>query len=51
MEGLTREGYISEYGEGYFETNLESLLADFIERDIETRELNKALIVIKGVLF
>jgi hypothetical protein len=26
-------------------------MADFIERDIETREYNKALITIKGILF
>lgn len=27
------------------------MIADFIERDIETKEYNKALVVIKGVLF
>ena len=50
-EGSGRKNYIAEHGTDYFETNLETLLADFIERDIETKEYNKALIVIKGVLF
>lgn len=50
-EGSERKNYIATHGEDFFETNLENLLADFIEKDIETREYNKALIVIKGVLF
>ena len=50
-EGNGRANYIAEHGIEYFETNLESLLADFIERDIETNEFNKALITVKGVLF
>lgn len=49
-EGSGRSNYIAEHGENYFETNLETLLADFIERDIETREYNKALITTKGIL-
>lgn len=50
-EGSGRNNYIAEHGTDYFETNLETLIADFIERDIETKEYNKALVVIKGVLF
>lgn len=50
-EGSGRNNYIAEHGVDYFETNLETLIADFIERDIETKEYNKALVVIKGVLF
>lgn len=50
-EGSGRNNYIAEHGADYFETNLETLIADFIERDIETKEYNKALVVIKGVLF
>lgn len=50
-EGSGRKNYIAEHGADYFETNLETLIADFIERDIETKEYNKALVVIKGVLF
>jgi hypothetical protein len=50
-EGDGRQNYIAEHGEDYFETNLETLLADFIERDLETKEYNKALVIIKGVLF
>lgn len=50
-EGSGRKNYIAEHGVDYFETNLETLIADFIERDIETKEYNKALVVIKGVLF
>lgn len=50
-EGSGRNNYIAEHGAEYFETNLETLIADFIERDIETKEYNKALVVIKGVLF
>ena len=48
---IERQNYIDKYGVDFFETNLESLLADFIERDIEVTELNKALITIKTVLF
>lgn len=50
-EGSGRQNYIAEHGIDYFETNLETLLTDFIERDIETKEYNKALVIIKGVLF
>ena len=50
-EGSGRNNYIAEHGADYFETNLETLIADFIERDIETKEYNKALVVVKGVLF
>lgn len=50
-EGSGRKNYIAEHGTDYFETNLETLIADFVERDIETKEYNKALVVIKGVLF
>lgn len=46
-----RNNYIAAHGADYFETNLEVLLADYIERDIETKEYNKALVTIKGVLF
>lgn len=50
-EGNGRENYIAQKGIDYFETNLENLIIDFVERDVETKEFNKALIVIKGVLF
>lgn len=50
-EGSGRNNYIAEHGADYFETNLETLIADFIEKDIETKEYNKALVVVKGVLF
>lgn len=50
-EGNNRQGYLADHDVDYFETNLENLMADFIERDIETREYNKALITIKGILF
>lgn len=50
-DSAERQNYIAAHGADYFETNLEVLLADYIERDIETKEYNKALITIKGVLF
>lgn len=50
-EGTGRSNYIATHGVEYFETNLETLLADFIERDIETKEYAKSLVVIKGILF
>jgi hypothetical protein len=34
-EGDGRENFIAEKGKDYFETNLETILADFIERDLE----------------
>lgn len=47
-----RENYIAQQGGvDYFETNLETLISDFIEKDIQTQEYNKALVTIKGVLF
>lgn len=50
-EGANRQDYIDEHGTEFFETNLEILLADFIERDIETQEYNKTLVTVKGILF
>lgn len=50
-EGNNRQNYINEHGVEFFETNLEILMADFIERNIETQEYNKALVTVKGVLF
>ena len=45
-----RDEYIAKYGTKYFETNLESLLIDYIEKDIQVKEYQKALTTIKGVI-
>ena len=45
-----RDNYIAQQGVNYFETNLESLLIDYIEKDIQTKGYQKALLTIKGVI-
>ena len=46
-----RGNYIEKHGGyDYFETNLENLYADYAEKQIETEEYNKVLLVVKGVL-
>lgn len=44
-----RSKFIQSRGEGYFETNLESIFIDFLSRDIQCKEFNKLLIRIKGI--
>ena len=47
----TRESFIAEKGENFFETNLERLLIHFIESDIQSKEYHKTLVITKAVLF
>ena len=50
-DGDYRDTYIERCGGyDYFETNLENLFADYAEKQIETEEYNKVLLVVKGVL-
>lgn len=44
-----RTEMLNEYGVNYFEQNIEMLAAQFIDRDIRTKELNEALIVGRAV--
>ena len=50
-EGDRRIGYIGNHEIDFFETNLESLIIDFYERQYQYEELNKALVVTKAVQF
>lgn len=45
-----RENYISEKGTDYFETNVENLIIDFLEKHIQSVEYNKMLTRSKGIL-
>lgn len=44
-----RDRYISEKGEGFFETNLENIFIDFLSKQVQVDEFNKLLIRIKGI--
>lgn len=46
----SRDSYIAQYGEDFFETNLENLLADYAEQDIENEQYNNFLITVKSVI-
>lgn len=45
-----RKDLLNKYDITYFETNVENILADYVERYIRVRELNKTLITTKGIL-
>lgn len=47
---VSRTEFLNSKPQGYFETNVENLLAHYLERHIQTKEFNKALISIKGIL-
>lgn len=46
-----RNTLLNSKPEGFFETNVENILSDFIEQDILTTELNKTLILAKAIIF
>lgn len=46
----SRSEMINSHPDGFFETNIENLLAHYLEKNIQVREFNKALIAIKGTL-
>lgn len=46
----TRAEMLNKYPESFWETNVENLLAHYLEKHIQTREFNRALISIKGIL-
>ena len=46
----SRSEMINSHPDRYFETNIENLLAHYLEKHIQVKEFNKALIAIKGTL-
>ena len=48
---VNRVDVIANHDISYFETNLDKLLTDFTEKYYEHRELNKALMISKAVIF
>lgn len=46
----SRSEIINQNPAGYFETNVENLLAHYLEKHTQVKEFNKALIAIKGTL-
>lgn len=46
----TRDEMINKYPDGFWETNVENLLAHYLEKYIQTREFSKTLIAVKGIL-
>lgn len=46
----SRTEMINSHPVGFFETNVENLLAHYLERQIQVEEFNKTLITVKGVL-
>lgn len=46
----SRSELLNSHQDGYFETNVENLLAHYLEKHIQTSEFNKTLIGVKGTL-
>ena len=46
----SRSEMINSHPDGFFETNVENLLAHYLEKHVQVKEFNKALIAIKGTL-
>lgn len=46
----SRSEMINSHPDGFFETNVENLLAHYLEKHIQVKEFNKALIGVKGIL-
>lgn len=46
----SRNEMINSHPDGFFETNIENLLAHYLEKHVQVKEFNKALIAIKGTL-
>ena len=49
-ESSIRNEMLLNNPEGYFETNVENILAHYLEKHIQTKEFNKHLISVKGIL-
>lgn len=45
-----RQDELNSHEQSYFETNIELLLAHYLEKEIQMKEFNKAFITIKGIL-
>ncbi len=46
----SRAEMLNSNPQGFFETNVENLLAHYLEKQIQTEEFNKTLIAVKGIL-
>lgn len=46
----SRNTLLEKYGTDYFETNIENLLADYIDKLVQLKEYKKTLISIRGIL-
>lgn len=49
-ESSVRNEMLLNNPDGYFETNVENILAHYLEKHIQTKEFNKHLISVKGIL-
>lgn len=45
----SRAEMLNSYPQGFFETNVENLLAHYLEKQVEVQEFNKALIAVKAI--
>lgn len=45
-----RQNYINENGKGFFETNLENIMVEYMSKSIEVEKLNKFLVGTKSIL-
>lgn len=46
----SRKTLLGKYGTDYFETNIENLLADYIDKLVQLKEYKKTLITVRGIL-
>lgn len=46
----TRQDYINNNSKGFFETNVENILTEYMAKAIETEKLNKFLVGTKSIL-
>ena len=50
MSSSVRANYMNDHGADYFEYDLETILVNFMEKDIQCKEFNKMLTRTKGIL-
>lgn len=46
----SRKTLLAKYGVDYFETNIEDLMADYVDKLVQLKEYRKSLITVRGIL-
>lgn len=46
----SRKALLEKYGVDYFETNIENLMADYVDKLVQLKEYRKSLITVRGIL-